>query len=113
MSAASKKTPSRVEYADANDVWGRLVGGGSIRVEEWPKGDIQPTAARLGDKAGTLLLEIAQDIVGGAPMDMVSMHPDEDNRVALIGRAIQALEAAREALMACGYVDRDQRQAAS
>lgn len=94
-----------------NDVFASLTDGGSIAVEEWPAGDLEQAAKRASDE-GVLLLEISEDSVGGAPTDRVSLHPDESNRLALIDRGIQALENARDALKACGYVDFDARQGA-
>lgn len=98
-------TLTRLDYATPNGVFAGLRDGGSISVEEWPAGDLKPIAELVGRQEGVLLLQIAQDVVGGAPIDTVSMHPDEDNRLALIARAIQALENARAALLACGYRD--------
>jgi hypothetical protein len=101
----SATTADRFDYVTAHDVFGSLTEGGSISVEEWPGGDMHAVAKELDGKVGVIVVRIDQDIVGGAPIDTVSMHPDECDRLALIGRAIQALEHAREALKSTGYVD--------
>jgi hypothetical protein len=99
-------TAARFEYVTPNDVFASLADGGTIRVEEWPYGDLQAVVKRVQGKYGVLLLEIDDDL--GSPTDAVSMHPDEDNRLALIERGIRALKNARDALTACGYVDGDE-----
>jgi len=91
------------------DVYGELAVGGGISVTEWAGGDLRSAAKRLGDKEGVLLLHLDRDEVDGAPYDEVSVHPDESDRLDLFDRAIRALENAREALKACGYVDNTER----
>jgi hypothetical protein len=85
----------------------RLPEGGTISVQEWPAGELVPVAKRIEGNEGVLLLEIADDL--GSPTDTVSMHGDESDRVTLISRAIVALENARDALKAAGYVDYQDR----
>lgn len=69
-----------------------------------PRRPDRGSEARWGEE-GTLLIELTDDGVGDITHDRVSMHPDESNRLALIGRARKALDDAEAALLACGYVD--------
>jgi hypothetical protein len=47
-----------------------------------------------------LVVTLAQDVVGGAPVDTVWFHYDDGQEIAYIARAITALRAASEALAA-------------
>jgi hypothetical protein len=102
-STGGEPVAARFEYVDANHVYASLVAGGTIAFEEWPGGSLRPVAKRLEDRTGALPIEVDDDL--GEPMDRASVHPDECNRVALTGRAIAALEDARDALLARGDVD--------
>lgn len=105
---ASAESP--IIYAMANDVFATRVSGGSISIEEFPKGEITKAADfadRISDHEGgsNVIVALAVDSVGGAPNDYILFHPDESDRLAVIARARAALEAAEAALLACGYVD--------
>jgi hypothetical protein len=105
ITTAATEDASRFRYVTPNDVYASLVGGGSISVEEWPRGDLRAMAPNLErTESGVLILEVADD-TEGVPMDRVSIHPDEGHRLALIEKGIRALENARVALKAVGYVD--------
>lgn len=100
-----------IRYAMVNDVFAALEDGSSISIEECPGGSFAQ-AADLADKrdrsaeGGTIVLSLTNDTVGGAPIDTLWFHPDQDNRLAIIDRARAALDAAEAALEAVGYMDK-------
>jgi hypothetical protein len=97
-------TPDRFEYVTPNDVYARLAGGGSVSIEEWPDGDLCALAERLRQRSGVVIVVPGED--SGNPMDLVTIHPDEGARLALIDDALRALGNARAALTHTGHVDR-------
>lgn len=117
MTITTNRPAERIEYVTANDVFAGLRGGGSVSVEEWPGGDLVPVAARASGRRGVLLVELvdengewsATSVDPGGPNDTVSMHSDECDRLALLDRAIEALQNARAALLAVGYTDHNDR----
>ena len=97
-----------LERVTVNDVYATLVGGGSVSVEEWPGTDpaLERFARRVMTTSGGALLVEVYDDVDGTHGDRVYMHGDEQDRLAVVSRAIEALESARDALEACQWADR-------
>lgn len=102
--------PSPIQYAVAKGVFAALSSGASISVEEFPRGDAADAAQRAADRMredgdSAVVLSLTRDVVGGAAIDTVWFHPDEDAKLEVIDRARAALDAAEAALESVGYVD--------
>ena len=85
-------------------LFAEYAGGGSIAVERYD--DEEVLCRALGThpdrdyRVTRIVVTLAQDTVGGAPIDTVWFHQDDDREIADIERAITALQEAREALEA-------------
>lgn len=101
---------ARFDYVNVHEIYAALTDGGSISVEEFPRGEIVEAAKRAEDSAydahAPLVMSLTRDSVGGAPFDTVWFHPDQDDRLDVITRARAALDAAEAALEAVGYVNK-------
>jgi hypothetical protein len=94
-------TMGGLEGRRAHDAVCGVVRGGSV---DAPAGQTRKRSAWCSALVRTRLSRdsrsrhsLAQDVVGGAPIDTVSFHHDDDQKIADIARAITALEAACEA----------------
>lgn len=102
-------TSDRIRYAVPNDIYAALKRGGSISVEEYPRGGITKAAERAEGmeheaEDATMVLSLALD-GDKSPMSTVWFHPDREDRLELIDRARAALDDAEAALLAVGYMD--------
>lgn len=108
--SAESPTSDRVLYAMPIDVFAAFRDGASVSVEEFPRGEIVAAAKRADHSAydahSPLVISLTKDSVGGAAIDTVWFHPDEDARLETIDRARTALDNAEAALLAVGYMDR-------
>ena len=101
----------RILNANSHDVFAAFKDHASVSVEEFPRGDAADAAQRAADRMkedgdSAVVLSLTRDVVGGAAIDTVWFHPDEDAKLEVIDRARTALDNAEAALLAVGYMDR-------
>ena len=97
-------TTALLKAISPTTLFAEYAGGGSIDVDRYS--DLEALCKVLGAgldpdyRVTRIVVTLAQDVVGDAPIDTVALHDDDDQEIAYIDRAITALQAAREAFAA-------------